>query len=290
MRTISRRALALSFLLPLTATGHAQTASTVATTANSAPAAAAGAATGTNGPALRAIGPQAGFGDMLVVGTGSRFELVGGAAPGATKLDGAPTTTAMLAGPWAPGRHSLSVEPASAAGTDGDASFAPPMIFVYDPSPPSLKWEIGDTGLLDVHGLDENVHRDKPPYRVQPARDTHVPLLWSPDGRRWLPVLPKGAKGDSEGALADWPTKADEPQIFLWALDDGAFGPAAPIAPKKLQIVRVWGADALSAVRELRLRVLPGDASDPAQAYRLELLATDLVGNQSSVTWPLAKH
>src|SRR4029078_1801959 len=125
-----------------------------------------------------------------------------------------------------------------------------PMRFIYDPAPPTVQWEIGGTKLLDHHGLDENEHREEPPRHMEPERDKHVPVLWSPDGRRWLPVLPRGAKADPSGALAACVPPAEKPQIFLWALDDHVFGSAAPVAPTKMQIVRIWGADQLSAVRE----------------------------------------
>ena len=85
-------------------------------------------------------------------------------------------------------------------------------------------------------------------------------------------------------ALADWITKADRPQVFLWALDNQVLDHGAPISPSKLQLVRIWAGDELSAVRDLRLRVLPS----PTGGHLLEMLATDLVGNATTVTWPLA--
>jgi hypothetical protein len=109
--------------------------------------------------------------------------------------------------------------------------------------------------------------------------------LWSADGRRWLPVLAEGAEADGDGLLADWLVASDRPQVFLWALADGAFGSGAPVAPSRLELVRVWAADELSAVRDLRLRVRPAGA-----AYTLEMVATDLVGNATTVTWPLARR
>ncbi len=49
--------------------------------------------------------------------------------------------------------------------------------------------------------------------------------------------------------------------------------------------MRIWAGDELSAVRDLRLRVLPTAAG----GHRLEMVATDLVGNLTTVTWPLAR-
>jgi hypothetical protein len=272
MLVISRRALALCLLLPLAVLAAAAMAQ-----APSAPPA----------PPLRAVGPQAGFGDQLVLGSGARLELgpADAGGHGALLLDGLEVGNAALAGPWSPGTHAVSVQAAA-----GAATTPAPLRFVYDPAAPTLKWEVGGTAMLDRHGMDEGEHRTEPPRRVEPERDQHVKLLWSPDGRRWLPVLVKGAQADASGALADWVIASDKPQVFLWALEEDVFGAGAPVTPAKLQIVRVWGADELSAVRELRLRVLAGNPADPGHAYQLELMATDLVGNQTKATWPLVRH
>ena len=231
---------------------------------------------------LQAVGPQAGFGDLLVLGTGAKFELAQAAADQTPLIDGTPVTVAQLAGPWQPGRHAVSLQAPPQPG--GEPAVQPPLHFVYDPGPPKIQWEVGDTKLLDAHGLDQDVHRDRPPRHVMPERDRHVKILWSPDGRRWLPLLPKNAHTDNSGALADWITKADRPQVFLWALGNQVLDHGAPIAPAKLQLVRIWAGDELSAVRDLRLRVLPS----PTGGHLLEMLATDLVGNATTVTWPLA--
>jgi hypothetical protein len=233
--------------------------------------------------ALQAVGPQAGYQDLLVMGTGARFELTPSAADQVPVIDGAPVTVAELAGPWQPGRHAVSLQSTPLPGEE--PAVQAPLHFVYDPGAPTIQWEVGDTKLLDAHGLDQDVEREHPPRHVIPERDRSVKILWSPDGRRWLPLLPKDARTDANGALADWVTAADRPQVFLWALGSRVFDHGAPIAPEKLQLVRIWAADELSAVRDLRLRVLPTAAG----GQRLEMAATDLVGNLTTVSWPLAR-
>ena len=98
-------------------------------------------------------------------------------------------------------------------------------------------------------------------------------------------LLPRHAEPTASGALAEWLVAADRPQVFLWALDDSSFGAGAPVAPERRQLVRLWSADAYSAVRDLRLRVLAGGDG----ARQLEVVATDLVGNETTVTWPLGR-
>ena len=60
---------------------------------------------------LQAVGPQAGYQDLLVLGTGARFELAAAEGSHVPVLDGSEVTVAHLAGPWEPGRHALSLQP-----------------------------------------------------------------------------------------------------------------------------------------------------------------------------------
>ena len=231
-------------------------------------------------PAVSVVGTQAGYGDAVVVGPGARLEPATGGAPVTTHLlDARPATREAWSAGWEPGAHVAAVEVASPSG----AAVLTPLRFVFDPHAPTLEWEVGPTSMLDHRGLDQGEERrHEPPRRTEPRGDKRVPVLWSPDGRRWLPLLPRDARADTSGALAEWLIATDHPQVFLWALDDGAFAASAPVAPTRRQLVRVWSADALSAVRDLRLRVLPN-----GDTHHLELVATDLVGNQTTVSWPL---
>ena len=280
MHHASWRTLTPALLLGLSsiaASAQTSPASTPAP-ATAVPAAAAAAAASP----LQAVGPQAGFGDLLVLGSGAKFQLAQAAADQVPVIDGTPVTVAQLSGPWQPGRHAVALQSPPPPG--GEPAVQTPLHFVYDPAAPKIQWEVGDTRLLDLHGLDQDVTRVEPPRRTTPERDRHVQILWSPDGRRWLPLLPKNAHTDASGALSDWVTAADRPQVFLWALGDQVLDHGAPIAPHKLQLVRIWAGDELSAVRDLRLRVLPTAAG----GYRLDMVATDLVGNATTVSWPLA--
>jgi hypothetical protein len=228
-------------------------------------------------------GTQAGLGTAVVAGPGTRLELVAGTPADAPRLlDGQVVPVEAWTSGWPTGRHLATVH---LPGPAGEPEPAPPLAFIFDPEPPVLQHEVGDARLLEGYGLDQDVERERPPRRTDPDRDRSVPLLWSPDGRRWLPVLPRDARPDEHGALADWLIAADRPQVFLWALRDGAFSSAAPIAPRKLEIVRVWAADELSAVRDMRLRVLPATGG----GHSLEIVAVDLVGNTTRLSWPLGR-
>jgi hypothetical protein len=234
-------------------------------------------------PAVVAVGTQAGFGEQVVLGPGARIEPAPAATPVVARLlDGADVGVEAWSTGWSPGPHVAAVH---VAGPAGAPEALLPLRFVFDPQPPTLQWEVGTTALLDAYGLDQDVERHEPPRRTMPRRDRDVPILWSPDGRRWLPLLPRDAEPDDSGAIAEWLIATDRPQVFLWALRDGSFGAGAPVAPREEEMVRVWSSDELSAVRDLRLRVRPGEGRD----YRLEMVAADLVGNETTVTWPLGR-
>jgi hypothetical protein len=234
-------------------------------------------------PAVVAVGTQAGYGERVVLGLGTHLAMAAGTpADAMPTLDGQQVGAAAWQGSWSPGQHEAGARVPSSVGDPADL---PPLKFVYDPLPPVLQWEVGKVTLLDGHGLDQNVERHRPPRHTLPERDRRVPLLWSPDGRRWLPILPRKAEPDAAGLLADWEIASDRPQVFVWALADGAFGSGAPVAPAKLELVRLWAADDLSAVRDLRLRVRP-----LGRDYELEMVVTDLVGNATTVTWPLVRR
>ena len=232
---------------------------------------------------VQVAGTQAGLGTAVVAGPGTRLELVPGTPADVPRLlDGQLVPPETWASGWPEGRHLATVH---LPGPSGEPEPAPPLTFIFDPQPPVLQHEVGDARLLVGYGLDQDVKRERPPRSTDPDRDRNVPLLWSPDGRRWLPVLPRDARADESGALADWLIAADRPQVFLWALGERVFDQGAPVAPEKMQLVRVWAGDELSAVRDLRLRVLPSSTG----GHRLEMVATDLVGNLTTVAWPLTR-
>ena len=246
-------------------------------------AAPAPAATPAPSSPVRVDGVQAGLGTAVVAGPGARLTLAPGTPGNAPRLlDGQLVPDAIWTSGWPVGRHEASVQ---LPGATGAPEPAPPLAFIFDPAPPVVQHEVGNADVLKGYGLDQDVERERPPKHTTPERDKKVPLLWSPDGRRWLPILPRKARPDESGALADWLIAADRPQVFLWALSDGVFGAGAEVAPSELEIVRVWAADELSAVRDMRLRVLP----DPSGGRTLEIVAVDLVGNTTRLAWPLAR-
>lgn len=232
---------------------------------------------------VRVDGIQAGLGTAVVAGPGSRLALVPGTPADAPRLlDEQLVAVETWTSGWPPGRHQASVH---LPGPTGAPEPAPPLAFIFDPAPPVVQHEVGSADLLEGYGLDQDVERERPPRHTDPERHKRVPVLWSPDGRRWLPILPRDARPDEDGVLADWLIAADRPQVFLWALRDGAFSSGAPIAPRKLEVVRVWAADELSAVRDMRLRVLPATGG----GHSLEIVAVDLVGNTTRLSWPLGR-
>ena len=130
-------------LLPALLIGSTSIAATAqAPPPAAAPAGEASTAAAATNP-LQAVGPQAGFGDLLVLGTGGRFEVAPGTGDNVPVIDGAQVTVAELAGPWQPGRHAVSLQSVPPPGEP--PAVQPPLHFVYDPGPPMIQWEVGDT-------------------------------------------------------------------------------------------------------------------------------------------------
>ena len=227
---------------------------------------------GTAGVRFAAEGPHAGYGELLVLGPGARLEveLDGEEAQGELRpsLDGRPVAAEALASGWEPGRHSITGVVIGAGGAETSIA---PLEIVYDPDAPTVDHEIGDLTLLEEHGLDQGVEPKKP-RRVDRHRD--VPVYWSADGRRWLPLLPPGEEE------FDWLVQSDEPQVFFFVERDGALRLEDGTAPEKGRVVRFWAEDELSATSVLGMTVTP---------ERVEIVVRDLVGNETRTAWALAR-
>jgi hypothetical protein len=128
-------------------------------------------------------------------------------------------------------------------------------------------WQIGELELLEGFGLDQGV-RPQMPRRVERHRE--VPVYWSADGLRWLPLLPPDAEE------FDWVVESDEPQVFLWIERDRALRPDDGTPVREGDVIRIWVHDELSAAHDLVLSVTPES---------LEVVARDLVGNETRKVW-----
>lgn len=219
-----------------------------------------------------AEGPQAGLGEILVLGPGATLAVeLEGETSGARfepAVDGREASLEDWSSGWEPGAHRIE---GTAVTAWGAATPMAPLSIVFDPSAPEMSWQVGEMEVLEEFGLDQGVEPKKP-RRVERHED--VPVYWSADGRRWLPLLPPDRNEFR------WVVGSDEPQVFFWADRDRALriGDGTPV--KKGQVVRVWVHDELSAASDLVLAVTPRS---------VELVATDLVGNESRRTFAIGR-
>lgn len=219
---------------------------------------------------ITAEGPQAGFGDVLVLGPGARVAVQMEDDADTTRfepvLDGAPVSLDAWSTGWDPGPHRMS---GVVVTEDGTRSPATPLDVVFDPTPPVVDREIGDLALLKAHGLDQGVEPKKP-RRVERHRD--VAVYWSADGRRWLPLLPPGEE------RFQWVVEGDKPQVFFYVERNGGLHLNDGTPVQKGQVVRLWAFDELSATSVLGMSTT---------IEGLEIVVRDLVGNETRQSWPL---
>ena len=270
LRTMARRMLAVLATIALATVPAAAQTETTAPPDATPP---AGAPTSP----IHAEGPQAGYGDLLVVGPGAHL-----VPPAATSLDAgehlqlvldgnAATAESWSAG-WTPGRHQASGYVVRASGEEEPF---PPLDFLVDLDQPVLHDEATDADVFEQHGLDQGVDEPRSPRRIHASRA--VPLVWTSDGRRWLPVLGFGERS------AAWTVESDRPQIFLWAKHDVTLGGDVPGLAEG-HVLRVWAEDPTSAVQRLEVT-----ARRTADGGEIVFQAIDLVGNQSTLTVPVAR-
>jgi LysM repeat protein len=215
-----------------------------------------------------AQGPQAGLGEVLVLGPGARLTVeLEGETAGARfdpALDGREVPLDEWSTGWEPGAHQIG---GTAVTAHGAATPLGPVAMIFDPEGPEVFWQIGELELLEGFGLDQGV-RPQMPRRVERHRE--VPVYWSADGLRWLPLLPPDAEE------FDWVVESDEPQVFLWIERDRGLRPDDGTPVREGDVIRIWVHDELSAAHDLVLSVTPES---------LEVVAHDLVGNETRRVW-----
>lgn len=239
---------------------------------------------------LRAEGPAVTVASRLVLGPTAKFFLETSDAESATHsstliLDGRSIGDGELDGGWSAGAHQLEI---TARDLAGNRAVAEPLAFTYDISAPTISWAIGGAEVYVAHGEPNSARakREAREARLAGERrgdEARAALEYSSDGRRWLPVPSTAVTTVGERPF-EARVVADRPQILLRATRSGVFDSNGPgeLAPGR--VLRLSAEDADSAVWYLRL-ALEADATRGATALRIE--TEDLVGNKSTLSWPI---
>ena len=242
---------------------------------------------------IRVQGPHVMMGGLLVVGASTRLEGVvedevlsqmGIEGDWVPILDGEETDLESWAAGWPEGEHEVSGYAVDAAGLTSEP--LGPIRILSDPVPPEIHWATGDIGLVESHGVDQHWDHERE-GRLRRKAHADVILEWSPDGRRWNPfrlLTPEEAGREPGEAISTGSLKSDHPQLFVRGMKRKIFEAPGPATLGKGDFLRIWVEDSLSAVRELRVRVL----YSPEKGHSVEFQAWDVAGNSTREIWPFA--
>lgn len=229
-----------------------------------------------------AEGPQAGLGERVVLGAGASLAVeaedpMGGETVFEPILDDTTVELAEWRSDWELGDHLATGTVTGASGLPVEVA---PLAFVYDTEEPDLDWETGGPELLEERGLDQGVDPRRP-RRADPVKKS-LPLFVSADGRRWLPLVPKGNERGDHFVVCD------DPQVFLYVKKPVEVSTGdAVVELERGDLLRIGAGDRLSAVSRLEIEALPDEGSD---RWSLRAEAVDLVGNRVEKSWTVARR
>ena len=213
---------------------------------------------------LRAEGPQVIVADTLFLGPGARLEVVpGNSSCGIARwrpvVDGQEGTA--WPSTWAAGKHTAGAIVEDRCGATGTV---PPLSFILDDAPPSLRSEVGG-----VESFEERMPEPKRESRLRrrerntgrkgPAKDA---LLWSSGWDRW------------EALAGEVEIQGDRVQLFFRAPEGRSFDGG--------EVLWILAEDAAARLDRIRFR-----ARRTQDGEVLEVEAVDLVGNVVRQEWPL---
>ncbi|MEP7011048.1 MAG: LysM peptidoglycan-binding domain-containing protein [Acidobacteriota bacterium] len=167
----------------------------------------------------------------------------------------------------------------------GQSTTVGPFAFTIDAEAPTLRTQAVDANVYDDHGEPDRGRR-RTPSNWKPERGGAI--VWSADGRRWLPLVWGDRTAPSNGVWSESTATANHPQVFFagqgWQLvgDDGN-------ALTGDRLLWVTGDDLGSGIAKLiyRAKVAPADSN---AAALLEVEAQDLVGNSATRTWKIVRR
>ncbi len=232
------------------------------------------------------VGAQVGVAEVLFGSGATKVEIQDertscGVAQRIYRLDGQEVSEAAWSAP-SPGARTADVVITDAC---GQSTSVGPFAFTLDALAPTLRIQSVDSKIYDNRG-EPDEDRRRAPRAWKPERGGA--LVWSADGRRWLPMSWGDRATPSDGIWSESTASANHPQAFFagqgWQLvgDDGA-------AANDDQLLWITGEDLGSGIAKLiyRTKVAPADSNAVAL---LEVEARDLVGNSSVRTWKIVRR
>jgi hypothetical protein len=181
-----------------------------------------------------------------------------------------------------PGEHKVGGYAIDRCGNRVDL---PPILFTIDAEAPTVRAEVVEDSALAKTSQPKAAHGSG--RRVAAPGETG--LYESVDGRKWLPLWRPGQAADpsAKPEAASDEISGDRPRLYL-----AARGVKLTIDGKTIELgagklLALSAEDAGAGVATLRFHVTPASPGASAPPT-LRIEATDRVGNNREVSWPLA--
>lgn len=227
-------------------------------------------------PSLSLTGPAISIGGRLFAAPAVGFE-----TGNATRLEvnGKEVTGPSLSAPWTSGDYTV----VALTDAPGGPVRGTPLTFQVDADPPVFKWETTDRDIFDSRGEPrvKSFRRDRERARQRSdegkERRWFTGVLYSSDGRGWLPLVGRGEQ------LPEVRILSDHPQLFLRGDADLLSEDGKRIDLDGNQMLWIEASDAGCGVESMVVRVRPSSQTDGAAT--LEVEAVDLLGNSKRISW-----
>lgn len=227
-------------------------------------------------PTLSLTGPAISIGGKLFAAPAVGFQ-----TGNATRLEvnGKEVASPTLGAPWTSGDYTV----VALTDAPGGMVRGTPLTFQVDADPPVFKWETTDRDIFESRGEPRvksfRRDRERARQRVDDGKERRwfTGILYSSDGRGWLPLLGRGEQ------LPEVKILSDHPQLFLRGDANLVTEDGKRIDLDGNKMLWIEAADAGCGVESMVVRVRPSSQSEGAQT--LEIEAVDLLGNSKRLTW-----
>jgi hypothetical protein len=227
-------------------------------------------------PTLALTGPAISIGGKLFAAPAVGFQMGNGTR---IEVNGKEVTGAGLGTPWTSGDYTV----VALTDAPGGAVRGTPLSFQVDADPPAFRWETTDRDIFESRGEPRvrSFRRDREQVRQRgddsKERRTTTGVLYSSDGRGWLPLIGRGDK------LPEVKILSDHPQLFLRGEANLVSEDGKRIDLDGGKMLWIEAADAGCGVESMVVRVRPASQADGAMT--LEVEAVDLLGNTKRLNW-----
>jgi hypothetical protein len=221
-------------------------------------------------PTVSLTGPVISIGGKLFAAPAIGF----GSVPPLLEVNGKEVAGATLGAPWASGDYTV----AALVDDQGGLVRGTPLTFQVDADPPVLHWETTDRDIFESRGEPRvrSFRQDRERSRRDDDRKERrrTGILYSSDGRGWLPLVGRGDQ------LPEVKILSDHPQLFLRGDVSLVTEDGKRVDLDGGKLLWIEATDAGCGVESLVVRV-----HSETNGTTLEVEAVDLLGNAKRLSW-----